>query len=39
MIEWNLMAETHEHSECTVERISDNLSNILKKQLKNGLYR
>jgi len=32
MTEWNPYANEHEHSECTSERISENLILIIKKQ-------
>lgn len=33
MAEWNPFAEVHEHTECSAERISASLVEILKKQL------
>lgn len=33
MREWNPFAEVHEHIECSAERISASLIEILKKQL------
>jgi len=34
MQEWNPFAEEHEHIECSAERISASLVEILKKQLE-----
>ena len=34
MFEWNAWADEHEHVECTAERISTSLIEIIKKQLK-----
>lgn len=33
MLSWNPFADTHEHVGCTADRISDNLLQILKKEL------
>ena len=33
MQEWNAFAEVHEHTECSAERTSASLVEILKKQL------
>jgi hypothetical protein len=34
MKEWNPFADTHEHIECTAERVSESLINIIKKQFE-----
>jgi hypothetical protein len=34
MLEWNAFAEVHEHIECSAERISASLFEILKKQFE-----
>ena len=34
MREWNAFAEVHEHIECSAERISASLVEILKKQFE-----
>ena len=34
MNEWNPFAIVHEHIECSTERISERLSNIIKKTLE-----
>ena len=34
MNEWNLFTIVHEHIECSTERISERLSNIIKKEME-----
>ena len=34
MFEWNAWADAHEHVECTAERLSTSLIEIIKNQLK-----
>ena len=34
MLEWNSFADEHEHIECISERISENLIEIIKSQMK-----
>ena len=33
MIEWNPFSDEHEHAECTAERISEHLIQIIKQQM------